>query len=256
MNCACCDAVLPIRARFCPSCGDPVRLFEEQTSDEPASESDERRETHDRLTPPEHESFKDRLIDCYVNYSVSRELSGWLQDLGLPASGTTEEKLARLQLQANSLVLPAESVPRQTIWYLNRYDEDILAEICQELGIDQTGSRDTMMTRIYREVGTREGWLQPSSQEARQIIMETFLPLITSMERRADDETDGRSELSRGLGNEQTSPPVLQTRRSAIMAVLAPGLLQEGHAALLESEFGHRVGTVSRLSDGRTLADS
>jgi hypothetical protein len=101
-----------------------------------------------------------------------------------------------------------------------------------------------MMTRIYREVGTREGWLQLSSEDARQLIMETFFPLMKSMEPTTLDEVDGgRSELSQALSKEEASSPVLQqTHRSAIMTVLTPGLMQEAHTDLLQQELNARAG--------------
>lgn len=40
--------------------------------------------------------LRTRLIDCYLNFSMSKELSEWLEDLGLPSTGTTQEKLTRL----------------------------------------------------------------------------------------------------------------------------------------------------------------
>ena len=110
-----------------------------------------------------------------------QELTEWLQDLGLPSTGTTQEKLARLRRHTDSLVLPAESFPRQTIYYLNRYDEDILSEICQELGIDGTGPKEVLLTRIYREVGLREGWLQPLSEDARRSSRKPSSPSSESL---------------------------------------------------------------------------
>lgn len=246
MNCTSCDAVLPMKARYCPACGVQVMLFEEQQSNDPSSAGVRRIEGQVESTPlppQELEALRTRLIDCYVNFSMSKELSEWLQDLALPATGTMQEKLTRLRQHAGSLVLPAESVPRQIIWYLNRYDENILAEICEELGIDHIATKGALITRIYREVGTREGWLQPLSEDARQIITETFLPILSSMERKNVDHIDLRSELSHVLGNEQTGRHGPQANRSAIMAVLIPGLLQEAHASLFQEEFNERVRT-------------
>ncbi|MBL8072022.1 MAG: hypothetical protein JNM35_13100, partial [Nitrospira sp.] len=124
MNCTGCEAALPLRARFWPSCGVHVTLPEDPAFDEAALQAAWRGgESNQRTAPSPHdrETLKARLIDCYVNFSMARELSGWLQALGLPSTGTMQEKLTRVRQQADSLVLPAESLPRQTIWYLNRY---------------------------------------------------------------------------------------------------------------------------------------
>lgn len=37
------------------------------------------------------------LFECHVNVSLAQELSGWLQELGLPPQGTVRQQLARLR---------------------------------------------------------------------------------------------------------------------------------------------------------------
>ena len=245
MNCTGCDAALPVRARFCPTCGVQVRLLEDLPSDESPmqpAECGNERNPRTYPVPEDHTALKSRLIDCYVNFSISKELSEWLQELELPSTGTRQEKFARLRRQASSLVLPAESLPRQTIWYLSQYDENILAEICQELGIDHNGSKDLLMTRIYREVSMREGWLQPLSDDARQVITETFLPILRSIDHKHDYDLDQWGELGDVLDKEGANRPGAQGYGSAFMAVLIPGFLQEAHRDLLQHELDARAG--------------
>lgn len=243
MYCHYCDAALPLKARFCPSCGARVKTWEELLLDEPASPRAEGTGEHGEKTS----SFRDnkelcaRLIDCYLNFSVSKELSEWLEDLGLPSTGTTQEKLGRLRRHADALVLAAESFPRQTIYYLNKYDEDVLSEICQELGIDHVGPKDILLPRIYREVGLREGWLQPLSEDARLVITETFFPILRSFDRRKDYYLDLWDSLTDVLGEDRVHLHVPQAYGSALIAVLIPGFFQEGQMALLQDELKERV---------------
>ena len=245
MNCVTCDAALPLRARFCPSCGVQVTLPEDPALDEPGMQAAGHGDEWNQGTAPtarDHEALKARLIDCYVNFSMSRELSGWLQALELPSTGTMQEKLTRLRQQADSLVLPAESLSRQTIWYLNRYDEKILTEICDELGIDNSGPKERQITRIYHTVGLREGWLQPLSEDARHIITETFLPILRAVDHRNYDDLDQWGELGDLLDRESRNRRDPRGHRNAFMAVLIPSLLQEAHRDLLQHEFDARAG--------------
>lgn len=244
MNCTSCEAALPLRARFCPSCGVQVKLPEDAAFDEPAMHTAGRGDEGTLRTAPmpcDHDALKARLVDCYVNFSMSRELADWLQELGLPSTGTMQEKLTRLRQQAGSLVLPAESLPRQTIWYLNRYDENLLTEICQELGIDNSGPKERLITRVYHAVGLREGWLQPLSEDARKVIAETFLPILRAVDHRNYDDFNEWGEFGDLLDRESGNQPGTQNHGSAFMAVLIPGFLQEAHGALLQDEFKNRT---------------
>ena len=246
MNCTSCEAALPLRARFCPSCGAQIKLPEDPAFDEAVLQAAGCGDELNQPTAPaplNHEALKTRLIDCYVNFSMARELSGWLQALGLPSTGTMQEQLTRLRQQADSLVLPAESLPRQTIWYLNRYDEKILTEICEELGIDNSGPKERQITRIYHAVGLREGWLQPLSEDAQNIITETFLPILRAVDHRNYDDLDQWGELGDLLDRESRNRLDHQGHGSAFMTVLIPSLLQEGQAVLLQHELKERVGT-------------
>jgi hypothetical protein len=244
MDCIACEATLPLKARFCPSCGAKQKTWEELMSDTPAPVSLDRAEGHGGgLSPPPQDNgeLRARLIDCYLKFSMSKELSGWLQDLGLPSGGTTQEKLTRLQRHAGSLVLQAESLPRQTIYYLNTYDEEILSEICQELEIDGTGSKDVLLTRIYQEVGSREGWLQPLSEDARQIMTETFLPILQGFDPEKDYFLDFSSELSDVLGDDPLHLRVPNAYGSALITVMIPAFLQEAQITLFQNELNERV---------------
>lgn len=244
MNCTHCDAALPLKAQFCPFCGAKVKASDEMRFEETVSGTLDQAGEHTGqmgVLSPENKELRARLIDCYLNFSMSKELSEWLQDLGLPSTGTMQEKLARLQQHADSLVLPAESFPRQTIYYLNKYDEGILSEICQDLGIDGTGQKDVLLPRIYREVGLREGWLQPLSQDARLVITETFIPILKSFDHRKDYYLDLWNELSDVLGDDTHPRPDRNAYGSAVISVLIPGLFQEGQLALLWNEVKERA---------------
>lgn len=240
MVCTHCDATLPLKARFCPACGAKLKTWEELMSDESAARSLERADEQGRhISPPPQNGDEVRagLIDCYLNFSISRELTEWLQELGLPSTGTMPEKLSRLRQHAGSLALSAESFSRQTIYYLNTYDEETLSEICQELAIDGTGPKDILLPRIYREVGLREGWLQPLSADARLIITETFIPILEAF----DPKKDYYLDLWGGLSDVLDNGHVPDAYGSAVIAVLIPGFFQEGQMALLQNELKERI---------------
>lgn len=234
MDCQACYSALPLKARFCPSCGVRLAQCEESPGDDATKQVPP-------VSPQTLAEWRDKLIDCYLSFSISKELSDWLEDLGLPSTGTTQEKLARLRQQAGSLVLSAESFPRQTIYYLNKYPEDILAEICQELGADGTGPKDLLLKRIYREVGTREGWLQPLSDDARLLFQETLLPILSGFDSKKEYFLNLWEELADLLGREPVHAPASPAFGSAVIAVAIPDFLQEAQAVLFQHELKSRT---------------
>ncbi|MEX5213454.1 MAG: SAP domain-containing protein [Nitrospiraceae bacterium] len=244
MECLACHGALPPMARFCPTCGVSWRPQEQPAEAEPASPTGQGGGAVSQepvLSPQMLAEWRDQLIDCYLNYSISKELSDWLNDLGLPPTGTTHEQLARLHRQADPLVLSAESFPRQTIFYLSKYPEEILTEICRELGIDSAGSKDELLKRIYREVGTREGWLQPLSDDARQLFKDTFLPILSGFDHNKDYCLRLWDELSDLLGREPSNVPASPAYGSAVIAVAIPNFLQQAQAILFQHELDHRT---------------
>lgn len=191
-------------------------------------------------TPRWTMELREMLLDSYINYSIAREVSDWLQELGLPSYGTVGQQLARLRQQAASLVLPAESFSRQTIFYLSQYDPEILSEICQELHVTSEGSAETLFRRIYHEVGVREGWLRPIPEDARLIIRDALFPMLRSFGVVKDYPVNGMDDVADLFGEENAPlrPPLAYG--SALIAVVIPELFQEAQAILLYDELKHR----------------
>lgn len=181
---------------------------------------------------PQSVGMREQLLDCYINLSISNELSRWLADLGLPFTGTVEHKLARLKEHRRALTLAAESLHRQTIFYLNDYSGEELIEICQELGLNTEGSQGALFKRIYCEVGLREGWLWPIPQDTQCLLKQMFLTVIEGF------DLDHWNRLCDLLQEEKDhlSTPLAFGR--AFIVVLIPELLREAYAAMLNNELG------------------
>jgi hypothetical protein len=176
--------------------------------------------------------MREQLLDCYLNLSIFNELSRWLADLGLPATGTVEQKLARLKEHRRGLTLAAESLHRQTIFYLSDYSLDMFIEICQELGLKSEGSQGVLFKRIYREVGLREGWLWPIPQETQFTLKQMFFTLIDEF------DLDHWNDLCDVLQKERDHLATPLAFGRAFIVVLIPELLREAYAAMLNDELG------------------
>jgi hypothetical protein len=190
--------------------------------------------TDDALHAGSHQlvGMRELLLDCYINLSISNELSGWLADLSLPATGTVEQKLARLKEHRRALTLAAESLHRQTIFYVNDYSREVLVEICQELGLKTEGSQDALLKRVYCEVGLREGWLWPIPQETQCILRQMFLSVIEGF------DLDRWNRLWELIQEEQHHRSVPLAFGRAFIVVLIPELLREAYAAMINDELG------------------
>ena len=172
------------------------------------------------------------LLDCYIHLSISNELSRWLADLGLPSTGTVDHKLARLKEHRPVLTLAAESLHRQTIFYLSDYSGEVLVEICHELGLTTEGSQAALFKRVYCEVGLREGWLWRIPQDTQCILKQMFLSVIEGFDM---DHWNRLWELLQEEDQHLTTPLAFGR---AFIVVLIPELLREAYAAMLNDERG------------------
>ena len=132
------------------------------------------------------------LLECYLRFSTSKELSDWLQGLDQDSRGTVEDKRQRVREHTQYLTMPRETFPRQTLNYLEPYTTDRLAEICEALGVTEEGNKDDLWRRIYREVGYREGWLRRLPNTIESFDKGLILPFVEwyPVRRRGEYERD------------------------------------------------------------------
>jgi len=132
--------------------------------------------TNSSLVPDQ--AFREQIFTFFLN-SVSRQhLSGWLEDIGQNSKGTADEKVNRLKEHSEYPRTPTEQFPSKTIFHLDSLPANELAELCASLQLDTNGPKTTLVRRLYREVGYREGWLLPKPQEASAFTKETILPFV------------------------------------------------------------------------------
>lgn len=132
--------------------------------------------TNGSLVPDQ--AFREQLFTFFLNFADRQYLSGWLEDIGQDSKGTTDEKVTRLKEHSDYTRTPTEQFPFETIGHLDCVPADKLAELCASLRLDTNGPRTTLVRRLYREVGYREGWLLPKPQEASAFTKETILPFV------------------------------------------------------------------------------
>lgn len=231
MKCASCDVMLSDETRSCPSCGSLVN----RTPDQPPADSVLTRVPLTSRTEgdgSQDAKIRKDLLECYIGFSISNELYVWLRDLGQIPTGTLEERMARIREHTNRVVVPSETLPRQTIFYLSQYGMDILSEICQDLGLPGEGSKETLCKRIYGEVGLRDGWLLPD--DAR-LLTKMFLSMLERFGYENDVPTNLGADVSDLLAREKVQRPL--AHESALTTVMIPELLQKAQGALLQEEF-------------------
>jgi hypothetical protein len=162
------------------------------------------------LKPAANSEFRQKLLDCYLDVSTSKELSEWLRDLGQDPSGTAEEKMVRIRQHTKYLSMPPETFPSQTISYLRQLSSgDGLFLIAESLGLNCEGPKDMLLRRIYREVGFQEGWLPRVVNGAAALTKEAVLPfvqwypILKHREYEKDYYEDFHTEMAEVFGKEK-----------------------------------------------------
>ena len=187
---------------FCLSCGS--KLAEPNSRCPACSSFYVFTTSHATLT--RNPELRENLLQFYLDCATSQELSEWLQGIGQDPKGITEEKRARVRQHTKYLPMTPETFPLQTIRYLSRYTGDQLDALCQGLGLDGDGSKNTLFRRIYREVGCREGWLRPNAKAEQIISKQTVLPFVQwypimkNYEYEKDYYKDFHEEMSEAFG--------------------------------------------------------
>lgn len=211
MFCVSCGSKFPEGARFCPSCGLSATSSPAQSTETlgpialPPESSGQN--TPAIVSPTPNVKLREKLLQCYLNLSTSQDLSGWLQDLGQDQKGTVDEKIARIREHTKYLSMSPETFAPKTISYLSPYDTENLAEICEDLGLDSEGGKNSLFRRIYREVGYKEGWLPPISKEtaiSKQTVLPfvKWYPILKSYEYEKDYYPDFCDEMSEVFGDD------------------------------------------------------
>lgn len=185
MFCVSCGSNVPNEARFCPSCGKQVPATSEPDNKAAPLTNDTKSVPSgissafsvEEAKPSINMQFREKLLQCYLDFSTSLELSDWLRKIGQDPVGTVEEKMVRIKQHTKYLSMSLEDFPEQTIFYLNPYNAATLSEICQDLGIDSDGPKNILIRRIYREIGYRESWL-PTISDATPITKQTVIPFV------------------------------------------------------------------------------
>lgn len=132
--------------------------------------------TNISLSPDQE--FREQLFTFFLNSESRQDLSEWLEDIGQNPKGTIDEKVNRLKEHSGYTRIPTEQFPFETMGHLDSLPANVLEELCVSLRLDTNGSKTTLVRRLYREVGCREGWLLPKPQEASAITKETVLPFV------------------------------------------------------------------------------
>lgn len=215
MFCISCGHKLPESARFCQSCGVATSTQKSQTAPQDGHKDSSQEDVRfisflSELQPAANPEFRQKLLDCYLNISTSKELSEWLKGLGQDTNGTAEEKMARVRQYTKYLSMPPETFPRQTMYYLESLSSgDGLFLIAEQLGLNREGSKDALFRRIYREVGFQEGWLPRVANGALALTKETVLPfvrwypILKNREYEKDYYEDFHTEMTEVFGKEK-----------------------------------------------------
>jgi hypothetical protein len=103
--------------------------------------------------------LRELLLAHILDTSSGPQLTDWLRQLGQDIRGSIDEKCRRIRESTKYLTMPPAEFPEQTESYLAQYTSELLADLCEDLGLPADGTKDERYRRIMREVHYRERWL-------------------------------------------------------------------------------------------------
>ncbi len=119
------------------------------------------------------------LLEYFLEVQTSQGLSEWLRDINQDPRGTIAEKQDRIRQNTQYLSMPVEEFPRQTESYVQPLTSEQMANICEDIGIDTSGSKDQRYRRVMREVRFREGWFtRPATHQINDWNLALVKPFI------------------------------------------------------------------------------
>lgn len=135
-------------------------------------------------------ALRELLLSYFIETLTGAELAGWLKDIGQDTRGTVEDRRARVRASTKYLTMPDAEFPAQTENYLAPYSAGHLEDLCEQLALPATGSKDALYRRIMREVHYREGWLtRVDGAELSAAVVMPFLGWVP-LTKRGDYEKD------------------------------------------------------------------
>ena len=103
--------------------------------------------------------LRSKLLDFCVERSDAQELADWLRQLGIPPTGSIQERRDRVRTNTKYLTMPAADFPKQTRHYIDPFTSEDLGDLCLALSLSDEGTREGRYRRVMREVYYCEGWL-------------------------------------------------------------------------------------------------
>lgn len=120
------------------------------------------------MTTPENlkadPQLRELLLTYFLDTLTGPELTDWLRQLGYDTRGSNEEKQQRVRTHTKYLTMSPIEFPAQTEHYLAPYSSELLADLCEDLGLSTEGTKNSRYRRIMREVRYREGWFARMEQ--------------------------------------------------------------------------------------------
>lgn len=135
----------------------------------------------DRSVPADLHSdpaLREQLFSFFLGTLTGAGLGDWLQDIGQDPRGSVAERRARIREHTKYLTMPPSEFPAQTETYLRPCSSGYLADLCDDLGVSNEGTKDALYRRILREVHYREGWLPRVSQGSPNLTATLLMPFL------------------------------------------------------------------------------
>ena len=150
--------------------------------------------------------FRQVVLEWSLSFMKGPDLTDWLRNLKQPTQGTVDEKLQRIREHTTYPTMTPAVFRDEFLAELRESGAEELKALCDDLQLDNTGTKAKLFRRCFRALGYREKWLSPVDAGATPTLASVlqfveWYPILVRSDYEKDHYNEFEDEMSEVFGD-------------------------------------------------------